>query len=66
MADRKLTESDVVAIQVAIVSGTYGPRELARQYGVSRQTIHLIARHKAWKAASGPKHETKTGATNAA
>ena len=61
MGDSKLTDKQVVAIREAIVAGTHGPLELAQQYGVSRQTIHNIARHKAWKSAGGPKYGTKPG-----
>jgi hypothetical protein len=61
VADHPLTDAQVVAIREAMAAGTPGPRALARQYGVSRQTIHNLARHTTRKAAGGPVYQPSAG-----
>lgn len=53
-ANTKLTEADVLAIRAA--AGKIPGKDLARQYGVSPQTISRVLHRESWKHLAGDVH----------
>ena len=49
---QKLAPHQVLEIRDLLAEGTT-QAEIARQYGVSRQVIHLVAQHKTWRNLDG-------------
>lgn len=48
----KLTESDIPVIRQRLLSGE-SQTQIGVDFGVSKHTIHMIAKNKTWKAAGG-------------
>ena len=49
-----LTSRDVYEIRVQYSNGGVSQRELAKRYGVSQSSVHLICKGKSWKHVKGP------------
>lgn len=45
----RLTEEQVLAIRKEYVKGVVGHKKLAKKYGVTSMTIHLIVNRITWK-----------------